>query len=47
MFPIAFNSDDSGREIMGAMAAIIIGGLVPNRTEFTVAVRSVAEVRAI
>ncbi|MDD1608005.1 MAG: efflux RND transporter permease subunit, partial [Methylococcaceae bacterium] len=28
MFPIAFNSDNSGREIMGPMAAIIIGGLV-------------------
>jgi CzcA family heavy metal efflux pump len=27
MFPIAFNSDNSGREIMGPMAAIIIGGL--------------------
>ncbi|CAG0944034.1 Nickel and cobalt resistance protein CnrA [Candidatus Brocadiaceae bacterium] len=28
MFPIAFNSDNAGREIMGPMAAIIIGGLV-------------------
>ena len=28
MFPIAFNSDNPGREIMGPMAAIIIGGLV-------------------
>jgi CzcA family heavy metal efflux pump len=27
MFPIAFNSDTPGREIMGPMAAIIIGGL--------------------
>jgi Cu/Ag efflux pump CusA len=27
MFPVAFNSDNSGREIMGPMAAIIIGGL--------------------
>ncbi|MGZ8935640.1 MAG: efflux RND transporter permease subunit, partial [Methylobacter sp.] len=27
MFPIAFNSDNAGREIMGPMAAIIIGGL--------------------
>jgi Cu/Ag efflux pump CusA len=27
MFPIAFNSDNPGREIMGAMATIIIGGL--------------------
>ena len=27
MFPIAFNSDNPGREIMGPMAAIIIGGL--------------------
>jgi CzcA family heavy metal efflux pump len=28
MFPIAFNSDNPGREIMGPMAAIIIGGLI-------------------
>ena len=28
MLPIAFNSDNPGREIMGPMAAIIIGGLV-------------------
>jgi CzcA family heavy metal efflux pump len=28
MFPIAFDSDNAGREIMGPMAAIIIGGLV-------------------
>lgn len=28
MFPIAFNSDNPGQEIMGPMAAIIIGGLV-------------------
>ncbi|MGR9088539.1 MAG: efflux RND transporter permease subunit [Gammaproteobacteria bacterium] len=28
MFPIAFNSDNPGREIMGPMATIIIGGLV-------------------
>lgn len=28
MFPIAFNSDNAGREIMGPMAAIIIGGMV-------------------
>ena len=28
MFPIAFNSDNPGREIMGPMAAIIVGGLV-------------------
>ena len=28
MFPIAFDSDNPGREIMGPMAAIIIGGLV-------------------
>jgi CzcA family heavy metal efflux pump len=28
MFPIAFNSDNPGLEIMGPMAAIIIGGLV-------------------
>ena len=27
MFPITFNSDNPGREIMGPMAAIIIGGL--------------------
>lgn len=27
MLPIAFNSDNSGREIMGPMAAIIVGGL--------------------
>ena len=27
MFPVAFNSDNPGREIMGPMAAIIIGGL--------------------
>ncbi len=27
MFPIAFNSDNPGREIMGPMAAIIMGGL--------------------
>ena len=27
MFPIAFNSDNPGREIMGPMATIIIGGL--------------------
>ncbi|WP_019866203.1 efflux RND transporter permease subunit [Methylovulum miyakonense] len=27
MFPIAFNSDNPGREIMGPMAAIIVGGL--------------------
>jgi Cu/Ag efflux pump CusA len=27
MFPIAFNSDNPGSEIMGPMAAIIIGGL--------------------
>jgi CzcA family heavy metal efflux pump len=28
MLPIAFDSDNAGREIMGPMAAIIIGGLV-------------------
>jgi Cu/Ag efflux pump CusA len=28
MAPIAFNSDNPGLEIMGPMAAIIIGGLV-------------------
>ncbi len=28
MFPIAFNSDNPGSEIMGPMAAIIIGGLI-------------------
>jgi CzcA family heavy metal efflux pump len=28
MFPIAFNSDNPGRELMGPMAAIIIGGLI-------------------
>ena len=28
MLPIAFNSDNPGREIMGPMAAIIIGGLL-------------------
>lgn len=28
MLPIAFNSDNAGREIMGPMAAIITGGLV-------------------
>jgi Cu/Ag efflux pump CusA len=28
MLPIAVNSDNPGREIMGPMAAIIIGGLV-------------------
>jgi CzcA family heavy metal efflux pump len=28
MLPIAFNSDNPGREIMGPMAAIIIGGLM-------------------
>jgi CzcA family heavy metal efflux pump len=28
MFPIAFNSDNPGLEIMGPMAAIIIGGLI-------------------
>jgi Cu/Ag efflux pump CusA len=28
MLPIAVNSDNAGREIMGPMAAIIIGGLV-------------------
>jgi CzcA family heavy metal efflux pump len=28
MLPIAFNNDNPGREIMGPMAAIIIGGLV-------------------
>jgi Cu/Ag efflux pump CusA len=28
MLPVAFNSDNPGREIMGPMAAIIIGGLV-------------------
>jgi len=27
MLPIAFNSDNAGREIMGPMASIIIGGL--------------------
>ena len=27
MLPIAFNSDNPGREIMGPMAAIIVGGL--------------------
>ena len=27
MLPIAFNSDNPGREIMGPMASIIIGGL--------------------
>jgi Cu/Ag efflux pump CusA len=27
MFPIVFNSDNPGREIMVPMAAIIIGGL--------------------
>jgi Cu/Ag efflux pump CusA len=28
MLPIAVNSDNPGREIMGPMAAIIIGGLM-------------------
>ena len=28
MLPVAFNSDNPGREIMGPMAAIIVGGLV-------------------
>ncbi|NOT86131.1 MAG: efflux RND transporter permease subunit [Methylococcaceae bacterium] len=28
MLPVAFNSDNPGREIMGPMAAIIIGGLI-------------------
>jgi Cu/Ag efflux pump CusA len=28
MLPIALNSDSPGREIMGPMASIIIGGLV-------------------
>jgi Cu/Ag efflux pump CusA len=28
MLPIAINSDNPGREIMGPMAAIVIGGLV-------------------
>jgi CzcA family heavy metal efflux pump len=28
MFPMAFDSDNPGREIMGPMAAIIVGGLV-------------------
>lgn len=28
MFPVAFNSDNSGLEIMGPMAAIIVGGLI-------------------
>jgi len=28
MLPIAFNSDNPGREIMGPMAAIIVGGLI-------------------
>ena len=28
MLPIALNSDNPGREIMGPMAAIIVGGLV-------------------
>ena len=28
MLPIAINSDNPGREIMGPMAAIIIGGLI-------------------
>jgi len=28
MLPLAINSDNAGREIMGPMAAIIIGGLV-------------------
>lgn len=28
MLPIAFNSDNAGREIMGPMATIVIGGLV-------------------
>jgi Cu/Ag efflux pump CusA len=32
MFPIAFNSDNPGREIMGPMAAIIIGGLATSTT---------------
>ena len=27
MVPIAFDSDNAGREIMGPMASIIIGGL--------------------
>ena len=27
MFPIAFKSDNPGREIMGPMAAITVGGL--------------------
>jgi Cu/Ag efflux pump CusA len=27
MLPVAFNSDNPGREIMGPMAAIIVGGL--------------------
>jgi Cu/Ag efflux pump CusA len=28
MLPIAINADSPGREIMGPMAAIIIGGLI-------------------
>lgn len=28
MLPIAVNSDNPGREIMGPMAAIVIGGLI-------------------
>jgi Cu/Ag efflux pump CusA len=28
MLPIAVNSDNPGREIMGPMASIIIGGLI-------------------
>lgn len=32
MLPIAVNSDNPGREIMGPMAAIIIGGLVSSTT---------------
>ena len=32
MFPIAFNSDNPGSEIMGPMAAIIIGGLFSSTT---------------
>lgn len=32
MFPIAINSDNPGREIMGPMAAIIIGGLASSTT---------------
>jgi Cu/Ag efflux pump CusA len=28
MLPIAMNSDSPGREVMGPMASIIIGGLI-------------------